>query len=128
MPDPEESHLGKLGERLVAQFRGLPQDGPSRSFRRPTKALADLIEKICATHHLGRPSIDQLIREKWVEIVGTANAEHSHPARVERNRLVVLAPHSVVRHEIFLHRETILARVRALPGCGEIRSLNVRPG
>ena len=48
--------------------------------------------------------------------------------RIERNRLLVLTLHAVVRNELFHHREAIVARLRQLPGCGEIKSLNLRNG
>ena len=79
-------------------------------------------------HQVGRPSAEQSIRDQWPALVGTANATYSHAARIERGRLIVLAAHSVVRNEIFHHREEIVARIRKLPGCETIKSLNIRAG
>ena len=39
-----------------------------------------------------------------------------------------VAARSVVRNEIFHHREEIVARIRKLPGCEAIKSLNIRAG
>jgi hypothetical protein len=61
-------------------------------------------------------------------LVGTANAAYSHPVTIERNRLLVLASHAVVRNELFLHRDEIVARIRELPGCAHVKSLNLRAG
>ncbi|MBI2515684.1 MAG: DUF721 domain-containing protein [Opitutae bacterium] len=56
------------------------------------------------------------------------NASYSHPVVVERNLLVVLVSHAVVRNELFLHREAITAKLRQLPGCAHIKGLALRAG
>jgi hypothetical protein len=45
-----------------------------------------------------------------------------------RGRLLVLTSHAVVRQELFMHRETILERVQAVPGCGHVREIFIRFG
>ena len=69
-----------------------------------------------------------LDKARWPEIVGAANASYSHPARIERNQLIVLAAHSVVRNELFLHRQSILEKLKKLPGCADIKGLALRAG
>lgn len=126
---PEESHhFSKLAEELVGDLRGVEFDEPRRSYKRATKDLAVVVEELMVKHQIGRPSPEQSIRDRWAELVGAANASYSHAARIERGRLIVLAAHSVVRNEIFLHREEIVQRIRRLPGCETIRSLNIRAG
>jgi hypothetical protein len=87
-----------------------------------------LVENLLQHYQIGRESPEQMIRDHWVELVGAANASYSHPARIERNRLVVLAAHAVVRNELFHHREEIVARIRKLRGCDTVKSLNLRAG
>jgi len=126
---PDQPHaFSKLAEELVGELRGVPFDDPKRSRKRPTKPLADLIEELMQKNQIGRSSPEQTIREKWAELVGSANAAYSHPARLERNMLVVLAAHAVVRNELFLHRAEIVTRIRKLPGCGDVKALNLRAG
>jgi hypothetical protein len=120
--------LSRLAEELVGELRRVPYDEPRRAVKRPTKPLAALVEQLMVQHQIGRPSAEQSIRDHWVEIVGAANAAHSHAARIERNRLLVLAAHSVVRNELFHHREEIARRIRALPGCEGVKSINLRAG
>ena len=36
--------------------------------------------------------------------------------------------HSVVRNELFFHRQSVLAKIKALPGCATIRGLVLRSG
>ena len=45
---------------------------------------------------------------------------------VEKNLLVVLVSHAVVRNELFHHKEPILAKLRKLPGCDGIKGLALR--
>ncbi|HYP16242.1 MAG TPA: DUF721 domain-containing protein [Opitutus sp.] len=127
---PDQPHpFSKLAEELVGDLRGgLTPDEPRRSVKRPTQDLATVVEQLMTKHQIGRPSAEQTIRDHWAEIVGVANAAYSHAATIERNRLVVLASHSVVRNELFHHREQIVAKIRQLPGCETIKSLNLRAG
>lgn len=129
MSDNKEPHqFSKLAEELVGELRGVPYDEPKRSKKRATQPLAAVIEQLLQDHHIGRSSVEQTIRDHWTELVGAANAAYSHAVRVERNRLLVLTLHAVVRNELFHHRESIVARLRQLPGCGEIKSLLLRNG
>jgi hypothetical protein len=129
MADKNQPHqFSKIAEELVGDLRGVAFDDPKRSRKRPTQDLAALIEDLLQKNQIGRSSPEQLIREHWVELVGSANASYSHPARIERNQLVVLAGHAVVRNELFHHREGIVERIKKLQGCSHVKSLNLRAG
>lgn len=112
-------------ENLIAGFRGLPAD-PGRSKRRKATDLGPLIDDLLVKYRISHDSLEHSIREKWPELVGVANASYSHPLVVERNLLVVLVSHAVVRNELFLHRESIVAKLRQLPGCATIKGLALR--
>ncbi len=90
--------------------------------------MAELVEDLLQKNQIGRSSPEQVIRDGWVDLVGAANASYSHPARIERNRLIVLAAHAVVRNELFHHRVEIVERIQKLPGCAHVKSLNLRAG
>lgn len=124
----EPHQFSKLAENLVSDLRGVPSDDPPRSRKRPTQPLAGLVEQLLQKHRIGRDAPEQVVREQWSSIVGSANAAYSHPATIERNQLIVLAAHAVVRNELFLHRAEIVARIRKLPGCEGVKSLNLRAG
>ena len=126
---PDQPHqFSKLAENLVGELRRVPSEEPARAKKRPTRALADLIEDLLQKNQLGRSTPEQTIREHWAEIVGPAAASESHPARIDRNMLFVLAGHAVVRNELFHHRAEIVARIRKLPGCANVKALNLRAG
>ena len=126
---PDQPHqFSKLAESLVGDLRGVPGEEPARSRKRPTRELAALIEELLQKNQIGRSAPEHTIREKWPELVGPANAAYSHPVRIERRQLLVLAAHAVVRNELFHHREQIVARIQKLPGCAEVKALNLRAG
>jgi hypothetical protein len=128
MPE-EPPQFSRAAEDLIASLRRLPLEIPRGMRKRPTKDLAPMIEDLLVKFQIGRDSPEQTIRDKWPEIVGSANASYSHPARIERERsLVVLASHSVVRNELFHHRLLILAKIQKLPGCDHVREINIRAG
>jgi hypothetical protein len=124
--------FSKLAEALVCDLRRVASEDPPRAKQRAMQPLAALIEDLLQKHQIGRSSPEQTIRDHWREIVdpngGGANASYSHPARIERNRLIVLVPHAVVRNELFHHRTEIVARIQKLPGCAHVKSLNLRAG
>ena len=126
---PDQPHqFSRIAEELVGDLRGIESDEPKRSRKRPTQPLADLVEQLMQKHQIGRSSPEQTIRDHWREIVGSANAAYSHAVAIERNRLTVLTSHAIVRNELFLHKDEILVRIRKLPGCGDVKSLNFRNG
>lgn len=125
----EPHHFSKSAERLIGDFRHVPFKEPRRMRRRPTQAMAPLIETLLVRYQIGRHSREQTIRDHWSEIVGTANAAYSHPVRVDpRGGLLVIVSHSVVRSELMLHRAALLKKIRQLPGCDEVKTLNLTVG
>ena len=125
MTEPEPKEFSREIENLIAGFRELPADR-DRSKRRKTQDLGPLIDELLVKYRISHDSLEHSIREKWPELVGVANATYSHPLVVERNLLVVLVSHAVVRNELFHHRAGILEKLRQLPGCAGIKGLALR--
>lgn len=127
MAAAEPKEFSREVENLIAGFRGVPED-ETRSKKRKTQDLAALVEELLVKYRISHDSLEHSIREKWPELVGVANASYSHPVVVERGQLLVLCSHAVVRQELFHHRMEILARLRKLPGCAEIKGIHLRAG
>jgi len=123
----EPKEFSRAVENLIAGFRELPED-TSRSKRRKTTDLGPLIDELLVKYRISHDSLEHSIREKWPELVGVANASYSHPVTVERGLLVVLVSHAVVRNELFHHRQTILEKLKKLPGCDGIKGIALRAG
>jgi hypothetical protein len=129
MPKAREPQaFSRLAEQLVADLRGVPSNVPARSRPRATQPLAGLMEALRQEYRLGRDAPEYTLRERWREIVGAAAAGYSHPVTLERNLLLVLVSHAVVRNELFHHRDIILGRIRAVPGCEGVKGINLRMG
>src|SRR5262245_46425407 len=129
MSQPKEPHqFSKLAEELVGNLRRLAPEDPPRSKKRATQPLAAVVEQLLQKHQIGREAPEHTTRENWPALVGRANSAYSHPAMIDRNRLVVLASHAVVRNELFMHRDEIVARIKKLPGCDHVKALSLRPG
>ena len=125
MPHDEPKEFSRAIENLIADLRGLPED-ESRSRKRKPTELGSIIDSLLVKYRISHDSLEHSIRDKWPEIVGVANATYSHPLVLERAQLIVLVSHSVVRNELFLHRMSILAKVKKLPGCEGIKGLSLR--
>ena len=127
MSDQEPKEFSRAIENLIAGFRDLPED-PGRSKRRKTVDLSSLIDELLVKHRISHDSLEHSIRDQWPALVGVANASYSHPLVVEKNLLVVLVSHAVVRNELFQHKSAILEKLRKLPGCDGIKGLALRTG
>jgi hypothetical protein len=123
----EPKEFSRAVENLIAGFRVLPEDS-SRSKRRTPTDLTALVDELLIKYRISHDSLEHSIRDKWVELVGVANASYSHPVVVEKGLLVVLVSHAVVRNELFLHRQSILEKLRKVPGCTAIKGLALRTG
>ena len=128
MKDKPPHQFSKVAEALIGDLRGLQPEDPPRSRKRPSQPLAGLVEELLQKHRIGREAPEHMLREQWPALVGAANATYSHPVVIERNRLIVIATHAVVRNELFLHRDEILARIRKVRGCEHIKALFFRHG
>lgn len=132
MSDPKQPQphvFSRLAEELIGDLRGMTYDVPARQVRRPTKPLTELIDDILNKYQVGRDAPEHTLRAQWPSVVGPANANYSHPVQIDvRGQLLVLVSHSVVKNELFLHREIILQRIQALPGCSSVKKLHFRAG
>ena len=114
---PEQPHqFSKLAEELIGDLRHVPFAEPRRQVKRPTQALTSLVEDILQKHHIGRDAPEHTIRNEWARLVGTANANYSHPVTIERGRLTVLVSHAVVRNELSCTRMPSWPKSRPCPG------------
>jgi hypothetical protein len=123
----EPQEFSRAMENVIADFRGLPVNRSRSKKRKPTE-LASMIDELLVKYRISHDSVEHSIRDKWRELVGVANATYSHPLAVERGLLVVLVSHAVVRNELFMHRDSIIQKLRKLPGCAEIKGINLRSG
>jgi len=129
MSKKEPYSFSHVAQELIGDLRGISFNEPKRMKRRPTHELTELISDILAKHHVGKHTPEDSLRERWADIVGHANAVYSHPVSIdEKGRLLVLVSHSMVKSNLSMDMVRILPAVKAVPGCGQIRSIQLRTG
>ncbi len=129
MAKSSQDPFNHAARELIAAFRGVDNDVPSRQFRRPTQTLGPLIEELLVKHQIGRASPEDAIRESWPALVGPAIAHYSHAGQIDpRGKLTILYNQAVAGNELRFHQTAILGRIRKLIGCSHIQSLAIRSG
>jgi hypothetical protein len=125
---PSSKPFTRRIENLIANFRGLPEN-PSRSRIRQIHRIDDLVDQFVRKHRIGMASSHDAIRDSWGEIVGEANRQFAHPARIEHDRCLIVAVNDpVVRQELQFNKALLMKRIRVIPGCHQIREIVFRIG
>ncbi len=126
---PAKEPFNHVARQLIAAFRGVPDHTPARQIKRPTVTLGPLIEELLVEHRIGRASPEDAIREQWPQLAGQGNSHYSHPGLIDpKGKLTIFCSHAIVRTELNFHKATVLARIKALPGCGHVTDLIIRAG
>lgn len=128
-PSPRPTRLGEdtltwQEQRLLAQFRNIRHWEPNASTRN-LKPIHGTVERIVRKWNLGEliPAEQTLIRH-WKELLGPERAQRCQPVRIAGGtRLVVAVAHPVLRQELEFEKRQILRKLRALPGCESIHSI-----
>jgi len=117
---------GKLSRstlNLLANLRGLPEDR-GRSSDREMKSLDDAMGEAFRKLRLDKPVPEDAIIAHWSELLPMKLARRSAPLKVvEGGRLVIQCENSVIKTELRFRERALLAKIRELPGCLEVRSL-----
>ncbi|MDX2188040.1 MAG: DciA family protein [Opitutaceae bacterium] len=121
--------FSRVAEELIGDLRGLPDETPKGMKRRPTLEAGELVQKILVKHQIGMDVPEDAIRKSWTELVGPANAHFSHPVQIDpKGILLVLVSHAVVKNELYHHRQAVVEKIRALPGCEGVKGIHLRHG
>lgn len=108
---------------LLAELSGLPKDR-SRSSDRPIKTIDEAVREAVSKLRLDRPVPETAIVAHWAELLPSRLARRCAPLKVlEGGKLTVQCENAVVRSEAKFHERAMLAKIRALPGCAEVRSI-----
>lgn len=125
-PEKQPVSFSAEVEKLIAQFRGLPEYGLIPRGR-PVCGLADLIGKLEETYRIGQPGIEETLMADWRNIVGENLAHRCRPGKiVKQSKLVILAVNPVIRQELNFQRSALLRKIRKLPGCDGIREVSIQ--
>jgi putative hydrolase of the HAD superfamily len=111
-------------QNLLANLRGLPEDR-GRSTDRAMKTIDDAVQDAFKKLRLDKPVPETAIVAHWLELLPLKLAKRSAPLRVlEGGKLVVQCENSVIKSEVRFHERAMLAKIRLLRGCQEVRSIS----
>jgi len=130
MPDAQPPQFSKLAEELIGDLRGVDAAEPNRQVKRRTKTSAEVIEGIVNRYHLGdEASPEQSLRDRWSQIVTPTLAAYSHVVEISKSGwLVVMVSNAVAKQELSNNRRVFLPKIKAVPGCENIKGVTLRAG
>lgn len=111
-------------QNLLANLRGLPEDR-GRSTDRAMKTIDDAVQDAFRKLRLDKPVPETAIVAHWLELLPLKLARRCAPLRVlEGGKLVVQCENSVVKSEVRFHERAMLAKIRLLRGCQDVRAIS----
>jgi putative hydrolase of the HAD superfamily len=109
---------------LLANLRGLPEDR-GRSTDRALRTIDDAVTEAFKKLRLDKPVPEDAIFAHWHELLPAKLARRCAPLRVlEGGRLVVQCENTVIKSEVRFHERALLAKIRALRGCQEVKAIS----
>jgi hypothetical protein len=109
---------------LLANLRGLPEDR-GRSTDRDLRSIDDAVTEAFRKLRLDKPVPEDAIFAHWHELLPAKLAKRCAPLRVlEGGKLVVQCENTVIKSEVRFHERALLAKIRALRGCQEVRAIS----
>jgi len=119
-----KGRFSRTVQNLLANLRGLPEDR-GRSTDRPMKSIDDAVQDAFRKLRLDKPVPENAIVAHWHELLPAKLARRAAPLRVlEGGRLVVQCDNAVIKSEVRFHERAMLAKIRLLRGCEEVRSIS----
>jgi uncharacterized lipoprotein len=116
--------FSKSVEDVIADFRGLPRTVTASSRRDPL-ALDNLLVVLQEQYKIEQPSPERSLVENWAEIFGSM-AGRCNPVRIKDNTLIISVTNQTLRSELQFQKRAIIARIRKLDHCDNIRELVIR--
>ncbi len=79
--------------------------------RGETKSIAELVKAMCREEGLETPLNEYRLMNAWGEVLGAAVASYTKELRIYNQVLYVTLTSSVLRHELFMNRKSIVRRL-----------------
>ena len=119
--------FSRQAENLIANLRGVPEN--FSPIVRETVNMDVVFDKILRKYKIGVESLEDRIREKWIQIVGPANANHCHPIRIENESVLFIAvSNPIIRQELQFNQAIILRNLACIENGKRIRRIVFRSG
>ncbi|MCH2615131.1 MAG: DUF721 domain-containing protein [Opitutales bacterium] len=119
--------FSRQADNLIANLRGVPDD--FSPIVRETVNLDGVFDKILRKYKIGVESLEDQIREKWIQIVGPANSIPCNPIRIENNSVLFIAvSNPIIRQELQFNQAIILRNLACIENGNQIRRIVFRSG
>jgi len=119
--------FSRQAENLIANLRGVPED--FSPIVRETVNMDVVFDKILRKYKIGVESLEDRIREKWIQIVGPANANHCYPIRIENESVLFIAvSNPIIRQELQFNQAIILRNLARIENGKRIWRIVFRSG
>lgn len=128
MAEKKPYKFRKNVERLIANFRGIPENYPGEA-PATERTMSNVLDRILTKYKIGVDSLEDRINANWPQIVGTANATNCSPSRIEKERTLLIAvSNPVIRQELEFNKRLILQNLHKIEGGRMIRTLYFKSG
>ena len=138
--------FSRYEENLIANLRGLPECKARASFSeqgrpynprnlrevnevqppRSAQPLAAVLDQVIERYKLQEIRPERILVEHWEDIVGSGNAAHCMPKKIQRKyELIIAVPDPVERSNLHFQRSQILHRLRQWPGLEHIKRIRL---
>ncbi len=121
------SLLKLLKMRILFVWRNLRLTKIESMEKRPDR-LSTVFDNLMGSLGLKRAYYGWQIVERWPEIVGQDIAQVARAEKFGDGTLVVVVEKDTWRQELEMQRETILAKIRRLPGGNAVKKIVLRAG
>lgn len=119
--------FSRQAENLIANLRGVPEN--YTPIGREIRDMGGVLDRILDRYKIGVETLEDRIRENWVQIVGLANANYCNPVRIEQeNTLIIAVSNPVIRQELQFNQSLLLKNLRSIENGGRIRYVVFRSG
>lgn len=119
-----KGRFSRTVQNLLANLRGLPEDR-GRSTDRALRSIDDAVQDAFRKLRLDKPAPETAIVAHWLELLPLKLARRTAPLRVlEGGKLVVQCENAVIKSEVRFHERAMLAKIRQLRGCQDVRAIS----
>ena len=128
MAEKKPYKFRKNVERLIANFRGIPENYPGEA-PKTERPLSAVLDRILTKYKIGQDTLETKILNHWVQIVGPANAKNCAPNRIDNGRTLIIAvSNPVIRQELEFNKRFILQNLHKIEGGKKIRNIFFKSG
>jgi predicted nucleic acid-binding Zn ribbon protein len=114
--------------QITADFQARRDREQRRHYARKPKKIADVLAQLITARGYGRTQSDANLAAAWQHAAGATLAQYTHPGRIRRGTLEVVASNSIIVQELTFQKQQILSKLQAELPDARIRDIRFRIG